>query len=139
MNRISSALVIGSLLLFSSCQNSPKKTVTVQASLPETVKKEIKKQQFIPSADSSITLQQLKCWSSCNSMLDSLSIMYADSFKTASAQERMRFQDAYTSAQDKICVIKGLAGGYKEYKWVMETMSNPKNRVAVESAKMSVF
>jgi hypothetical protein len=134
-----SVCIFSSLFLISNCQNSPQKQVTTKASLPEMIKKEIKKQDFIPTPDSTISPEQMKNWSACNPMLDSLSIMYSDSFKTSNPQARVRFQDDYTAAQDKICVICGLPGGYKEYKWVMEAMSNSKNRAVVENAKLSVF
>jgi hypothetical protein len=119
------------------CKN--KKNVPITKTISSAITKEIKKIEFIAPADSSITAIQIKNWLACNSMLDSLAIMYADSFVTENAQMRLRYQDDYSSAQDKICVLSGLPGGYIEYKWVMENIGNPKNKSIVESANAAVY
>ena len=134
---IISAISIGCLFFSIGCDD--KKTSKKHNTVPAEIKKVITKIEFIPPVDSSITSAQIKNWLGCNPMLDSLAIMYADSFKTESAQMRLRYQDDYSSAQDKICVISGLRGGYTEYKWVMENISNPKNRSVVESANAAVY
>ena len=132
-----SAISIGCIFFTIGCDN--KKINDEVKPVPAETKKMITKIEFIPPVDSSITSAQIKNWLGCNPMLDSLAIMYADSFKTESAQMRLRYQDDYSSAQDKICVISGLKGGYTEYKWVMENIGNPKNRSVVESANAAVY
>jgi hypothetical protein len=131
------AISLACLFLTFSCEN--KKNVPISKPIPPTMTKEIKKIEFIAPTDSSITATQIKNWLACNPMLDSLAIMYADSFKTENAQMRLRYQDDYSSAQDKICVLCGLPAGYIEYKWVMENIGNPKNKVVVESANAAVY
>jgi hypothetical protein len=138
VQKISLTAISLAFLVFSfSCEN--KKNVPITKTISPTITKVIKKIEFIAPVDSSITAIQIKNWLACNPMLDSLAIMYADSFKTESAQTRMRYQDDYSSAQDKICVLSGLQGGYKEYKWVMENIGNPKNKSIVESANATVY
>lgn len=138
MQKISvTAISLACLVFYSSCEN--KKNVPMTKTISPAITKVIKKIEFIAPVDSSITAMQIKDWLACNPMLDSLAIMYADSFKTESAQTRMRYQDDYSSAQDKICVLSGLQGGYKEYKWVMENIGNPKNKPIVESANAAVY
>jgi hypothetical protein len=65
--------------------------------------------------------------------------MYADSFKTANPAQRMKYQQLFTTAQDKICVITGLNGGYKEYKWILSNIGNPINKTIVESAGARLY
>ncbi|HEX7510660.1 MAG TPA: hypothetical protein VF335_05130, partial [Chitinivibrionales bacterium] len=71
---------------------------------------ETKKINFVPPADSILTLGQIKKMKDCDGLLDSLSIFYRDSFKTKDAILLSRFQDDFTKAQDKICLRGGLAG-----------------------------
>jgi hypothetical protein len=94
---------------------------------------------FSPAADSSITTKQMKCWSTCNSLLDSLTFRYADSFKTEDAVAIIRYQEDFINAQDKICVRAGLPGGYQEYKWILENMGVEKNRPILEAANAKSF
>jgi hypothetical protein len=131
------AIFLACLFFSFSCEN--KKSVPVTKTISPAIAKEIKKIEFLAPADSSITAIQIKNWLACNPMLDSLAIMYADSFVTENAQMRLRYQDDYSSAQDKICVLSGLPGGYIEYKWVMENIGNPKNKSVVESANAAVY
>lgn len=128
------AISLACLFFSFSCEHKKPDPIT-----KTTITKSIKKIEFIVPADSSISTVQIKNWLACNPMLDSLAIMYADSFKTENAQMRLRYQDDYSSAQDKICALSGLPGGYIEYKWVMENIGNPKNKSVVESANAAVY
>jgi hypothetical protein len=120
-----------------NCKN---KTNSQTAPTPiKTQKEEIKKTVFFPPSDSLITSEQMKHWLGCNPLLDSLAIMYADSFKVENAQARLRYQYDYSAAQDKICVLSGLQGGYKEYKWIMDNAGNPKNKSVIEAAHATVY
>ncbi|MCX7726075.1 MAG: hypothetical protein N2053_04425, partial [Chitinispirillaceae bacterium] len=47
---------------------------------------------FNPPEDSSISIEQLNAWKACNPLLDSLAIIYADSFKTQNGEELLRYQ-----------------------------------------------
>jgi hypothetical protein len=102
------------------------------------IKQEIKVTPFVPPADSTITPQQIKAWTRANEFLDSLTQLYSDSFKVEDPVKRMHYQDAFSSAQDKICVINGLSGGYKEYKWILNNIGNPKNKAVLEAAGVTV-
>jgi len=132
-------LLAGSCLIVSSGCGKKKPSSSVNTPAPSEVKKVIQKTEFVPPADSLITAVQIKSWIACNPILDSLAIMYTDSFKTTDPQKRLRYQDDFSAAQDKICVITGLNGGYTEYKWIMDNIGNPKNRSVVENANASVY
>lgn|GEM_PF-869601 len=139
MYRITITLLLStSLILLPGCQ---KKTLPPAAneSQKETARPVNKKIEFVAPADSLITQSQMKNWLACNPLLDSIAIMYADSFKTDDPQKRLRYQDDFSSAQDKICVFSGLPGGYKEYRWITENIGNPKNKAVVENSNVSVF
>lgn len=118
-------------VLFISCnhkevKNEPPKQIPAPT-------QEMKLKNFIEPLDSIITSNQIKAWFSCNSLLDSLTQRYADSFKVASPQQRIRYQEQFSTAQDNICEHSGLAGGYKEYKWILRNMGNPKNKQFIDS------
>ncbi len=136
-NSIITFSIIG-LAILTVCQKKPKNEISSILPVAEE-KQEVIKVNFNPPADSLISSTEIKNWLACNPLLDSLAIMYADSFKTESAQTRLRIQEDYSAAQDKICVISGLQGGYKEYKWIMENIGNPKNKETIEAAHASVY
>lgn len=94
---------------------------------------------FTPPGDSSISVDQMMAWSTCNPLLDSLTFRYADSFKTEDPSELLRYQEDFINAQDRICVRAGLSGGYAEYKWILQNMGLPKNRAILESANAKTF
>lgn len=122
-------------MAFNGCQQKK----PAQTPPPSTeIKKEITATPFAPPADSIITTQQMKAWASTNEFLDSLTQLYADSFKVSDPIKRMHYQDVFSSAQDKICVLNGLSGGYKEYKWILNNIGNPKNKAVVEAAGVAV-
>lgn len=133
---VAGCILIGSL----GCETKKKSVVQNAPATPALPPKPvIKKVEFVPPADSLITVAQMKSWLACNLLLDSLAIMYGDSFKTDDPQKRLRYQDDFSMAQDKICVLSGLTGGYKEYKWVMDNIGNPKNKAVVEASNGVVF
>jgi hypothetical protein len=84
-------------------------------------------------------MQQITSWKECNPLLDSLTYRYADSFKTEDATARMRYQDDFITAQNKICVRAGLRSGYDEYKWILQNMGNSKNRALLDSINVQKF
>jgi len=122
-------------IAFNGCQQKKQ----AQTPPPSTeIKEEIKVIPFVPPADSTITAQQMKAWANTNEFLDSLTQLYSDSFKVSDPVKRMHYQDNFSSAQDKICVLNGLSGGYKEYKWILNNIGNPKNKAVVEAAGVAV-
>ena len=124
-------LAIAAVLLF-SCQT--KKTVEKPAPQPEP-----QKVDFVAPADSSVTMEQMKKWLVCNSYLDSLSIIYKDSFSVNDAARQTRYQDDFLKAQDKICVRAGLTGGYAEYYWILKSIGSPANKKVVDSLKLTTY
>jgi hypothetical protein len=112
-----------------------KKHIAPQTSAPP----EIKKIEFVPPADSSVTIDQIKKMNLCNFLLDSLSIFYQDSFKIKDAMLLTRYQEDFSRAQDKICLRTGLAGGYNEYLWLLKNLGNPRNAKILDSLKLTVY
>lgn len=100
---------------------------------------EAKKVPFIPSVDSALTIDQMKKWLQCNPYLDSLSILYKDSFAGSDAAHQTKVQEDFVKAQDRICVRVGLPGGYAEYLWTLKSASNPKNARILDSLKLTVY
>jgi hypothetical protein len=135
IRKISAALLVTTFLL---CGCKSNKNETSSRSVPE-IKKDIKPVEFIPPADSLISVKQIKAWISSNPLLDSLTLMYSDSFKTQDASLRMHYQEVFSAAQNKICVLAGLQGGYKEYKWILSTIGNPINKPSLDSVKAGVY
>lgn len=137
MNHKVVTVILITVSLITGCKYQKEQTPPPNSSSPE-VKDQIKVVPFIPPSDSTITLQQIKAWSSTNLYLDSLTILYSDSFKVNDPIKRMHYQEIFSSAQDKICAINGLSGGYKEYKWILNNIGNPKNKSVLDSAGISV-
>lgn len=108
--------------------------------IEETEKKEaeFKKIAFTPPQDSSITVEQMKKWHSCNSRLDSLSDVYLDSFRTENPESRMRYQRDFIKLQDHICIQQGLLGGYDEYVWILNNSGNKKNETIFDSLTIKI-
>jgi hypothetical protein len=123
------AMMLASL---SSCQE--KKTVEKKAPQAEPQKVE-----FVPPSDSLVSMEQMKKWLLCNSYLDSLSIIYKDSFAVNDAARQTRYQEDFLRAQDKICVRVGLTGGYAEYFWILKSIGIPKNKKIVDSLKLTTY
>jgi hypothetical protein len=98
---------------------------------------EPKKVEFVPPVDSTVTIDQMKKWLSCNPNLDSLSIRYKDSLSTHDAAKQTKYQEDFVKAQDRICVRLGLLGGYAEYLWILKNAGNPKNARVLDSLKLS--
>ena len=100
---------------------------------------ELKKIEFVPPADSTLTIDRMKKWLQCNPYLDSLSIFYKDSFATTDAARQTKIQEDFIKAQDRICVRVGLPGGYAEYLWILKSASSPKNARALDSLKLTAY
>ncbi len=125
------ALVL--LLGSSGCQN--------EADSPDASQdgRALTKTEFIAPPDSTISVGQLRKWSSCNQLLDSLTFMYEDSFKVDDAGVRLRYQNDFLKAQDAICVRMGLRGGYDEYVYIRKVMGHPRNRHLLDSVGMAMY
>jgi hypothetical protein len=121
------------LIVSSACQK--------KAAVPKQIHRtaEPQKQEFVPPSDSSVTMDQMRKWMQCNPYLDSLSIMYKDSFATGDAAKQTVYQEHFLTAQDKLCVRVGLGGGYTEYLWILKNIGNPKNAAVLESLKLTSY
>jgi hypothetical protein len=97
------------------------------------------KVEFVPPADSSVTIDQMKKWIVCNVYLDSLSLLYKDSFSVNDPAKQMACQDRFVKAEDRICVRLGITGGYAEYLWILRNLGNPKNKRIVDSLKLATY
>jgi hypothetical protein len=126
------ALVCATALVICGCH----KKETVSNPEPQI---ELKKTEFVPPADSTLTIDRMKKWLQCNPYLDSLSILYKDSFATTDAAKQTKIQEDFIKAQDKICVRIGLSGGYAEYLWILKSAGNPKNAKALDSLKLTAY
>jgi hypothetical protein len=126
------AIMLVAAILLCGCQK--KAPVPVPAPLTEA-----KKIPFVPPADSALTLEQMRKWLQCNPYLDSLSILYKDSFSGADAARQTRLQEDFVRAQDRICVRVGLQGGYAEYLWTLQSSGNPKNARILDSLKLTAY
>jgi hypothetical protein len=132
MKNLFSVCILVAFSVFPGCQK--KKPPQAQAVAVET-----KKIEFVPPADSSMTIEQIKKMNPCNVLLDSLSTFYQDSFKTRNAALLTRFQEDFSRAQDKLCLRSGLAGGYVEYLWVLKNLGNPRNAKLLDSLHLKVY
>ena len=94
---------------------------------------------FTPPSDSVITRARLIAWLACNPLLDSLGIMFQDSFKVDDAGVKLRRQADFVQAQDMICVRAGLPGGYDEYVWTRKAMSAARNKPLLDSLHVGVY
>ncbi|MBN1603354.1 MAG: hypothetical protein JW915_17225 [Chitinispirillaceae bacterium] len=124
-------------VLFSLClcqKKSPSNSSKSSEPSPQSASALIEEKKFIPPVDSLISEIQMKAWMKCNPLLDSLTFKYADSFKTKDPTLRLRYQEDFSKAQNKLCVLSGLPGGYKEYTWIMKNSGNPKNKPALDAA-----
>ncbi len=120
------------------CKEKPAEHAPVQPA-PQSHQKPSGSNPFVPPADSSISTDQMKAWSACNQLLDSLTFRYADSFKTENPAILMRYQEDFIAAQNKICIRAGLPGGYQEYRWILQNMGVDKNREVLQSANAQTF
>ncbi len=128
--------MVMAVCLFNGCQKKPKAPQLPQAPAAPV---QLKKINFVPPSDSSMTIDQIKKMNACNALLDSLSIFYQDSFKTKDAALLTRYQEDFSRAQDKICLRTGLAGGYVEYLWIFKNIGNPRNAKLLDSLNMKVY
>jgi hypothetical protein len=134
MKKIIPCLIMLSLVLMPGCIRKKKAPPPPP---PKPVQQEAPKRVFSPRADSLLTMEQVKKWSACNPLLDSLSVMYQDSFKVADPQARISSQTSFTQVQDRICTREGLAG-YNEYAWISGVMGNPRNKALLDTLGMTL-
>jgi len=134
MKKIIPCLIVLSLVLMPGCIRKKKAPPPPP---PKAVQQEAPKRVFSPTADSSLTMEQLKKWSACNPLLDSLSMMYQDSFKAADPQARINSQASFIQAQDRLCIKSGLAG-YSEYAWITSVMGNARNKALLDTLGMTL-
>jgi hypothetical protein len=141
LNKKYSPLIFTSVALLFLChcqQNTPSVKLRSAPPSPQSAPAVIEEKEFIPSVDSVISSTQMKAWMQCNPLLDSLTFKYADSFKTTDPTLRLRYQEDFSKAQNKLCVLAGLSGGYREYTWIMKNSGNSKNKAILDAAGAQV-
>jgi hypothetical protein len=131
MNRI---LLISLLTisLFSGCNQSPKPPVSQDNSALVPVDTIT---PFIPPVDSIIAPVRFSAWFACNKSLDSLSIAFTNTVAGGKSVPGDSARSSFCRAQDRICALHGLKGGYVEYRWIMENLGNSKNKALYDSLK----
>lgn len=129
--------ILGCLLLVSAGCIFKKSNTHVVPMKPTTTTPA--KATFIPPPDSAITVEQMRSWLACNHLLDSLSYLYQDSFKTEDPARRLTYQDDFIKAQDKICIRCGLGGGYTEYAWILNNAGSARNKAILDSVGMASY
>ena len=127
MKKVILLSTLAAAFVFAGCQ--PKEEPVIEQPAPRVVQAP----RFVPSADSSITARQLRLWKDSNPILDSLAYFYKDSFAVADPVNKLRLQEDFLKAKERICKLAGLTGGYTEYKWIMEVIANPRNRELLEA------
>ena len=127
MNRIIFLSTLAAAFVFAGCQPKEEE-LPVEQPAPRAVQAP----RFVPTADSTITVRQLRLWKDANPVLDSLAYFYKDSFAVADPVNKLRLQEDFFKAQDKICKLAGLTGGYVEYKWIMGAIGNSRNKELIE-------
>lgn len=132
MKQMLSAALISTLMLSYGCQKEEKTPPAPQLESSA-------RQRFEPSADSTILPTQLTAWLACNRQLDSLSMLYQDSFATEDATLRLRHQNDFSQSQNTICLSSGLPGGYSEYLWILGALSNPRNKPLRDSFSIASY
>jgi hypothetical protein len=125
-------IFFAALIALCACQKNGQPT-------PSSGALESRKIEFVPPADSAVTVNQAVQWLACNAYLDSLSVLYKDSLSGHDAAQQTMYQDHYLRAQDRICVRLGIQGGYQEYLWILKNLGNPKNKRIADSLKLSTF
>lgn len=136
--RIITIIVCTALIgLSAGCQTRKKNPARVIPPAPRQV--ELKAVPFSAPADSVLSASRMQSWLLCNKSLDSLSIVYTDSFKTEDSSMRLRFQQNFSATQDLICLRAGLASGYEEYRWITKVLALPKNRALAESNNIGIY
>jgi len=88
---------------------------------------------FMPASSGQVTSLQVKFWIASNTPLDSLATASAEALTT---EDTIAYHSAflsYTENRDALCKVNGLSGGYKEYQWVAQNISNAVNRPLLDS------
>jgi hypothetical protein len=134
MRRTKTAILWGSIFIVSlifSVGCGKKQGHDTAAHQPPAAKKQLT--SFVPPADSVISRAQMTAWFACNRPLDSLSEIFTASL----AENKNALPDSafnnFSRSQDRICVEKGLTGGYIEYKWILNNLGSAKNKPLYDS------
>jgi hypothetical protein len=128
--------LLSAAILISGCQQKKKKTIAPPP--PAARPAIVEPVPFTPSADSSITTEQIQGWLLCNNALDSLSETYKDSFKTEDVSRRLAYQNNFTKSQVTVCVKYGLKSGYEEYRWITGALASPRNKALRDSFNLAL-
>jgi hypothetical protein len=88
---------------------------------------------FTPPSDSAISTQQMTAWFNCNHALDSLSAFFTESLSSNNPELTDSAQKYLLNEQNRLCVTKGLTGGYQEYLWILDNLGSSRNKAAYDS------
>ncbi len=94
---------------------------------------------FVAAADSSLTAVQIGRWVAANRALDSVSFAFQDSFRSEDPEIRRKAQADFPRAQEQACLAAGLRGGYQEYRYVTESLPNPRNKALRDSLGVRLY
>lgn len=84
---------------------------------------------FTSPGDSIITPEQFSAWFACNAGLDSLSIDFTNPVNSGKALPSDSTRLIFCKEQNRLCVQKGLKGGYIEYCWITDNLGSSKNKL----------
>jgi hypothetical protein len=130
-NACIAALCVAAALVL-SCQKKEPSARPVPAPEPVMVR-------FVAPADSAVTADQMQKWIVCNTYLDSLAVLYKDSFPSGDPAKQTAAQDRFARDEDRLCVRLGLPGGYEEYLWILRCLGNSKNKRMADSLKLATY
>ncbi len=88
---------------------------------------------FLPASSGQVTPLQVKFWVETNTPLDSLAAINAEALSTDDTIAYRTAFVTYTENREALCVTNGLSGGYKEYQWIAQNISNAVNRPLLDS------
>ncbi len=125
MKRITVLATTALLLLAAGCSKEEKEVVVTEPTSTYS--------PFIPASSGQITALQANFWVATNAPLDSLAITNAEALST---EDTIAYRAAfvnYTESRDAVCKLNGLSGGYEEYQWIAQNISNAVNRPLLDS------
>jgi hypothetical protein len=114
-------LIVSSAVLLCAVTGCNHKNTELRQQVPQ----DVGTIEFHPPKDAYASDNQIQVMNTCTPALDSLCIVYRDSFSVKGASEQTRIQKKFTVAQDSQCVKAGLNGGYAEYFWVTRHQKRP--------------
>ncbi len=125
MKRITVLTSTALLLLAIGCSKEEKEVIVTEPTATYS--------PFIPASSGQLTPLQVKFWIASNSPLDSLATVNAEALSTEDTVAYRSSFVNYTESRDALCKSNGLSGGYDEYQWIAQNISNAVNRPLLDS------